>query len=85
MTEKIYVTPNGHYVIYKNTDALWQEIMGFEACYFSIVNCDNQFPNTGWIRQEFKLEDALKWLWNKKIISRDEMLHQIKTLCREQK
>jgi hypothetical protein len=84
MTEIVYETPNKLYVVYKNSDDKWQEVFGMGATWFSVMRStkwDSPSEPTP-VRQEFSLEDVLRWFWRNQIISRDEMLQQVKEKCR---
>jgi hypothetical protein len=85
MTDLVYETPNHEYKVYRNSDALWQEVFGQGATWFSIMRSAkwDMTSDAKPVRQEFSLEDVLKWFWRNNIISRDEMLHGVKELCPE--
>lgn len=78
MTEKIiYITPNKQYWIVP----VVSEITNKPYYYFLCRKSKEDSVITELFKESENLEELLRWLrWNK-IISSDEMKHQIKTLC----
>jgi hypothetical protein len=78
MTELIYETPTKSYTITKETDAQWQELFGRGFGWYVISKKDD--PD--FCRSEITLDKAFRWLWNRQVISKDEMLFKISELCK---
>jgi hypothetical protein len=77
-TNLIYETPNHEYVIEFQTDADWQALFGMNTGWYLIRR--KEFDDL--FHSEDTLEKALKWLRNRQIISKDEMLFKIGELCK---
>jgi hypothetical protein len=75
----IYTTPNGQYWIVPVISEITKK-----PYYYFLCRKSEDPVITELFKQSEKLEELLRWLRLNKIISSDEMNHQIKNLCSEE-
>lgn len=88
----LYTTPSGEYTICTFYDELWKETFGNIEIFYICreVQRDKTTVSTQITRYIFRTEETLDkcfvWFYNKRIISHDELLFQLKNikLCEEE-
>lgn len=74
--KEIYTTPNGEWKIVEQSDPEWQAVFGKQSVYFNAVRTRDNFL----VFSGGKVSPVLEWFCKMKIISSDEMKHQINLL-----
>lgn len=70
---EIYTTPNGKWKIVEQNDPDWQAVFGQAHTYFNAVRVEDNLI----VFSNFNLKYIFEWFCEMRIISKDEMRHQI--------
>lgn len=90
----IYETPDKTWQVREQNDSLWQEVFGKDVKVYHVckhiqslaiwneANPESKLTDYALIHSFEKPEYAFRWLKTMNVISRDEMLYQIKILSK---